>query len=117
MEKITIPNYVPLTRLASVEEKQVRSSRGLVMQQALKQASEIEMAAKSKKKGNSDTTIVQPHIGMKAYVEAYEKQCLEKGVEFNIGGTQAKKGGKKKDSDETAAATAEVMKAGKHLLK
>lgn len=42
MAKIKIPDYIGITKLASAQEKQSRSSRGLLIQAALKEAERLE---------------------------------------------------------------------------
>ena len=113
MAKIKVPDYIPLTRLSSVEEKQSRSSRGLLMQQALLKARRsLEETVKGKKSGDADFQI---QMGIKACAESYAKQCEEDGIELrNQKKVKGKRGSAK---DDREMATQEVMKLGKHLLK
>ena len=114
MAKIKVPDYIPLTRLSSVAEKQSRSSRGLLMQQAVLKARSLEETVKKgKKSGDVDFQI---QMGIKACAESYAKQCEEDGIELrNQKKVKGKRGSAAKDDREMA--TQEVMKLGKHLLK
>lgn len=119
--KIQIPEYIPLTRLATLEEKQSRSNRGMLMQQALRQAHALEAAKGKKTSAAEDERQSAAHqIGIKLCAEMYAKQCEENGISQ---GNQSKKGKSKKGSnntkekDDKETATQEVMKLGKHLLK
>ena len=111
MAKIKVPDYIPLTRLTSVSEKQSRSSRGLLMQQALLKARSLEETSKSNK---SDFEI---QMGIKACAASYAQQCEEDGIEIRNQKKVKGKRGSTAAKDDREMATQEVMKLGKHLLK
>lgn len=124
VSSIKIPDYLPITRLATVEEKQSRSARGLLIQAALKEAEQHMDAVKKSKAAKSaaqhDRDAVScPQVGLKAFAEDHAKKCEQKGLQSNVLKAKSKKGGgnSSKNKDDAEMATQEVMKLGKHLLK
>ena len=49
LEKFKPPDYLPLTKLSTTEEKQVRSARGVLIQQALEEAEATLAGEKAKR--------------------------------------------------------------------
>ena len=107
MAEFQLPTEVPLTVMASSEQKASESARALLMAQALAQAAAIRSKADSMKAAENSKTDGGSNvgIGMQAAIAALEKN----------GSLQPAKN--KKEKDDKSMAQSEMLKFGRHLLK
>ena len=110
LDRFKLPDYIPLTKLSTTDERMVKSTRGLLMQAAIDEAEAClarDKAAKSRGE-KADAPVGPVKLGIAAALGAMEQ------------GSGAKFGKVKKPKDSVEdkdVVTKELMKMGKHLLK
>ena len=109
LEKFKPPDYLPLTKLSTTEEKQVRSARGVLIQQALEEAQATLAGEKAKREALLARKTQKDRIGSGPVKLGISAAVAALGL--------SKRRGSVKEKEDKETITKEIMKMGKHLLK
>lgn len=117
-EKFQAKQEIPLTKMASVEDRSARSARAVLMQQAAEQAKALRAEAEAVPKAEPEASS-HPFLGVQAAVQAARAMQESKDPkDASSSSTRKGKGkGKGSGSDAKLAAATDMKKLGKHVLK
>ena len=109
LEKFKPPDYLPLTKLSTTEEKQVRSARGVLIQQALEEVEATLAGEKAKREALLARKTQKDRIGAGPVKLGISAAVAVLGL--------SKRKGSAKEKEDKDTITKEIMKMGRHLLK
>lgn len=101
------PTSIPITRLSSDGERAQSSTRALLMQNILKEKEALDKSKANETAEAESTAPIPSKLGVPAAVQAFNRDGI----------LQLKKKKGKTGENSVAAATENVMKMGKHVLK